>query len=536
MAALALCPAQPLRAEVDDAVSTVSSTVFSFDFSAPPAEAAELQEVQLHYSVDGGKTWKLYRGVPPSDGKITFEAAGDGEYWFAVQQVYKDGRRRPSRMENVTPQRKVRVDTAPPRVELRPISEDGKVGVEWSIRSDDAELSTMRLESRSTLMREWAPIALSPQRSGRKTWEPEGKGDLEVRLRVSDAAGNEASSNVFVNPARSSTGRASPLGDADSFPEPAKPGGLDGQRKRSELTTTKQGGRLVADGEAPVSKPTAGAPSTSAVPTFYVNKLKFNVDYKLSGMGKSGCKAVHLFWRHPDEPEWQDYGPNAGGVNGPYKVAVSGEGKYGIRMRAMSGVGLAEEVPKPGAVPHLWVVVDATPPTVQLDVPKVRFSPATELTIAWKISDENPGGNKVRLLYSAVDGTDAGKWVEIAKGQLDEGQFKWKPPANAPYRFHVRVEAEDAAGNSGQDDTLEPVSIDDSKPQAVAVKVEAISDGDEPSAKPVSAPEPTGQSAPPSKKPTGDDDVLGDSVRIGREPPASGEPKRPRGLPKPPSL
>src|SRR5947207_874848 len=118
-----LCSAHiPARAQADESPSVVNSYLFTFDFTAPPNEATELQEIQLHYSTDQGRTWKLYRGVPPSDGKITFEAAGDGEYWFAVQQVYKDGRRRPSKMEGAVAQRKVIVDATPPRLELGPIA------------------------------------------------------------------------------------------------------------------------------------------------------------------------------------------------------------------------------------------------------------------------------------------------------------------------------------------------------------------------------------------------------------------------------
>jgi len=530
LAALAAA-APPVRAQTDDAPTTVNSTAFSFDFSAPPSEAAELQEVQLYFSVDRGRNWRLYRGVPPSDGKITFEAAGEGEYWFAVQQVYKDGRRRPARMENATPQRKVIVDTSAPRVDLRPLSGDGKIGVEWTIRGDDVDLNSLRLESRPLGKKEWSPIALSPTRTGRKTWEPTSTGDAEVRLRVLDQAGNEAAPNVFVNPTRSVASGMAAVDDGRGFSEPPRPGGIEGGgRNRNEATLANRGGRLVAEGDAPVAKPTTPG-ATSSVQTFYVNHTRFKIDYKLDRLGKSGCKAVHLFWRHPDENEWQDYGANAG-TEPPFKVAVTGEGKYGIRLRAVSGVGLSEEMPSPGAPPQLWVVVDVTPPSVQLDAPRVRFADKPEVILSWRAKDDNPGGNKVRLSYAALDGADASKWKEIAKGLKDEGEYRWKPPEDAPYRFHVRAEAEDAAGNTGHEDTVEPVSIDDSRPRAIAIKVEAIGEGDSPT-KPVSAPVKETR-APSSRGGSSDDDDLAPAVEIGKKAHQRGDSSPPPPLPNKP--
>ena len=510
-----------LRAQTDDGPSLVNSYIFSFDFTAPPAEAAELQEVQLHYSVDQGRTWKLYRGVPPSDGKITFEAAGDGEYWFAVQQVYKDGRRRPSRVEGVSPQRKVLVDTTPPRVDLGPVSGGGKIGVEWSIRGEDVDLSSLRIDSRTTNKREWMPISVTPTRTGRKMWEPDQKGDHEVRLRVVDRAGNEATRNVFVNPMRAANGRTSD--DGDSLSEPPAPSSRQIDSKPGNAG--KRGiGRLVAESSASTTPTKTGAVQDPLqVPTFYVNKTRFHVNYRLDALGKSGCKSVQLYWRYPDSDEWTDYGSSDD--KSPFKVLVSGEGKYGIRLRAVSGVGLAEELPQAASVPQLWVVVDVTPPTVQLDIPKVRFSGQPEVLFSWQTTDENPGRNKVKLSYAALDGPDANRWKEIARGLPESGKHAWKPPADTPYRFNVRIDVEDAAGNVAHDQAAEPVSIDDSRPRAIATTVEGVNDGDSPS-KNSPAPERTAEPPPVKRPPSLDPDDLSPAVEFGKKS-TSGKPSSP---------
>lgn len=520
----------PLRAQGEEAPSVVNSYMFSFDFSAPANEAAELQEIQLHYSIDQGRTWKLYRGVAPSDGKITFEAAGDGEYWFAVQQIYKDGRRRPSKMEGVVPQRKVIVDATPPRLELGPITGGGKIGVEWSIRSDDADLSTLRIDARPTSKREWSPVSVSPTRTGRKTWEPEIKNDHEIRIRVTDRAGNEAVRNVFVNPTRTSTGRLAGE-DGDALAEPPVPGSLQGGERPSGAG--KRGvGRLVAESNAAVAPTKSGAMANAVqVPTYYVNKTKFHVNYKVDALGKSGCKSVQLYWRYPDSDEWTDYGFSED--KAPFKVAVSGEGKYGIRLRAVSGVGLAEEMPSPGAPPQLWVVVDFTPPAVQLETPRVKFGGAPEVTFTWRTTDENPGQNKVRLSYAAVDGPDANRWKEIKNGLPDSGKHTWKPLADTPYRFNVRIDVEDAAGNAAHEETTEPVSIDDSRPKAIATTVEAITDGESSKSDAVSAPE-TSTPTKPKRPASFDPDDLSPAVEFGKKSSSSEPGRPPASLPKKP--
>jgi hypothetical protein len=269
------------------------------------------------------------------------------------------------------------------------------------------------------------------------------------------------------------------------------------------------------------------------VPTYYVNKTKFHVNYKVDALGKSGCKSVQLFWRYPDSDEWTDYG--SVDDKSPFKVAVSGEGKYGIRLRATSGVGLSEEMPQPGALPQLWVVVDFTPPTVHLETPRVKFGGSPEVSISWHTVDDNPGQNKVKISYAAVDGPDSNRWKEIAKGQPASGKYTWKPPTETPYRFNVRIDVEDAAGNAAHEETAEAVSIDDSRPKAIATTVEAVTDGDSPTTRNASTSAQEPPSAPSSKRPSSlDPDDLAPAVEFGKKSSTSEPGRPPTSLPKKP--
>jgi hypothetical protein len=239
-------------------------------------------------------------------------------------------------------------------------------------------------------------------------------------------------------------------------------------------------GRLVPEGGEPIAEsPTPRAAPAGNVPVHYVNKLRFNVNYKLENAGKSGVKTVSLYWRHPDSPEWSLYGENKT-KDSPFPVNVDGEGRYGIYLRATSGVGLSEPAPANGSAPQMWVVVDLSPPSVRLEPPRVKYGEVSEAFFAWKVSDEHPAKSKVRLSYSAVDGSDAGKWKEFQRDLANDGTCRWRIPSDAPFRFHVRLDAEDAAGNAAHDETVDPVIVDNARPRVVTLGAEPGKDAESP--------------------------------------------------------
>jgi hypothetical protein len=494
VALVGLASSLPLRADPQefDPPTLLNSFQFVFDFSLSEADAREIQEIQLHVSTDRGRSWRFHRSVTPDRNSIPFEANRDGEYWFAVQQVYKDGQKRPITLNEASTQRKVVVDTTPPAVELRPVRSGNKVGVEWTIRSDDVDLGTLRLMTRRSGSSEWIPVGISPGMSGRQMWELDPQGPQQVRLRVLDRATNEANPTVTltgwgdtsVDPVMGSGDRsASSLLNEPPAPTFGTPSRSSFDGGVGSSPSASRSGRLVAPGSDPSlasSQPGWSTTSDSAinaptVPTQYVNKYRFQIKYKTENLGKSGVKEVHLYWRHADDRQWEHYGPNVT-VDPPFRVAVDGEGKYGICLRAVSGVGLGEDAPTAVDPPQLWVVVDVTPPVVRLATPQVRHGPKPEVLISWQSNDANLGERKIKLSYSAVNGPDAGVWKEIVRDQPNVGQYRWQPPDTAPYLFHVRAEATDAAGNTAHDSTKEPVAVDNARPKAIAIAAEPFGD------------------------------------------------------------
>ncbi len=527
-----LCCLLAARAAHAQLAADVTWMPANFSFDMPPAEPGEaerLLEYVLHVSTDRGASWRPQpQSIRPGADTVEFSAPQDGEYWFAVQKIYKGGRRLPARMEGTAPSQKVMVDTVAPRLEAAPVENAGRTGVLWSIFGEDVDYATFAVESRVG-NGPWTKQPANAAARGQAQWNA-AAGPQEVRVSVRDFATNLAVKTVMLG------GGAAPLAlPGDEAPVPPAAGGrgpLDFNEPNpppggEPAPRPRGGGRLVPEGEGPLVASTAPAarPGATAmpgnVPTSYVNKLLFNVNYKVEATGKSGVKSVSLYWRHPEARDWDEYGVNPDPAK-PFKVTVDGEGRYGIALRALSGVGLGDPLPAPGAAPQLWVVVDTTPPAIRLEPPKAYFGAQTEIVFRWRVSDPHPGVKPVRLSYAAVDAAgNVGRWQEIARGLDNDGTYRWRLPESAPFRLHAKIEAEDAAGNQASEQTSEPVAADNSRPHAVAVAA-APRDDNGNGAKPRTETEPV--RAPPADAPR-----LAPGISATADP----SPPAPRPLPEP---
>lgn len=70
------------------------------------------RELQLYYSTDHGKSWRLQSKTDVQAQYFKVNDLTDGEYWFVVCVVTSDGRREPSTFKDITPHQRIRVETA----------------------------------------------------------------------------------------------------------------------------------------------------------------------------------------------------------------------------------------------------------------------------------------------------------------------------------------------------------------------------------------------------------------------------------------
>ncbi|MBI1915996.1 MAG: hypothetical protein HYS12_14860 [Planctomycetes bacterium] len=423
VAALAVSPG---RTQEDNVFYSRQMT-FRIPFQVDPGDR-RVQKVLLSVSEDNGRTFQPAGEAAPAANGFLFRARHDGWYYFGVQTRDQERRLYPPSLEGTAPGLRVLVDTVPPDVVLRPLksSRPNEIGVEWDIRDDNLDLSTLTLHYRGD-KQDWVPRNLPRQLSGQFYWDPGLAGPVEVRLQVQDKAKNLGEATVWVR------GEGTPVHRGDPGPVRAEPSLPRDVRK--------------------------------------VNSTRISLNYKVDDVGPSGVKAVEV-WMTRDTQDWKLQVTDTT-RNPPVVVDVGTEGRYGFTLIARSGVDLAEQPPQKGEPPQIWVEVDLTKPTVQIrDVIVGRGADTGKLTIRWQASDKNLSQRPISISYAVRP--DEGKWTPIseATGIDNTGQFVWTMPGGVPYEFSVRVEALDEAGNVGEARTPQTVKVDLALPKARVIGIE----------------------------------------------------------------
>lgn len=198
-------------------------------------------------------------------------------------------------------------------------------------------------------------------------------------------------------------------------------------------------------------------------PHLLVNSTRISLSYELKNTGPSGVSGVDV-WQTRDGRKWERIAQTVE-RKPPAVVEVEGEGLHGFTIIPRSGVGLARKPPVAGDTPQVWVEVDLTPPQLKLEEVVVHSGKDTgKVTIRWSASDKNMSGEGVVLSYSE---SPIRPWKTIAANARNNGTFTWQMPEGAPYRFYVRIEVRDNAGNTSIAQTPDPVVVDLSTPETV---------------------------------------------------------------------
>jgi hypothetical protein len=386
------------------------SREFRLPFTINPGEQQRIKQVQLYTSTDGGQTWQHAGTAAPAQSAFNFRADRDGDYWFAVATIDFQNQFNPPTQEGLRPHLKVIIDTQPPVVILRqgPVR-DGSVSVDWDIREQNLDLSSLNLEYRLAGGANWNPLAVNAAASGEHIWNPGGNGAVEVRLRVRDLAKNEGEATLTLMPGQAS-----------------------GQQVGATNSITTQ-------------------PAVS-----YVNSKQIKLNYKILEKGPSGVSAVEL-WMTRDGKAWNKFEDS--NTDPPYPVTVQDEGVYGFTIIPRSGVGFKDREPRAGDPPQIWVEVDVTKPEIGwLNVDVGRGQDTGKVFITWKATDKNLGREPIKLWYAE---NAAGQWMPIAPTPIaNTGRYEWTLPPNVPVKFFVRLEVSDKAGNITTKETEKAVIVD----------------------------------------------------------------------------
>lgn len=438
---------------------------FRIPFNVLEADRPRIQDVQLFYSIDRGQTWKFagranleQTHFPP------FRARQDAEYWFAVRTIDTKGRPYPDDDASVVPNMKVIVDTTPPTLELIPGARRGEwASVSWRVSDDYLKVRSFVIEYQAEGASNWRQVPIRDfVEEGTVEWRSGTAGALYVRAMVEDEAGNHVETRARL--ADGIAAQPAPAQDDGSFepPPPIAPiahASLSGPSGR--LDGTEQDGFR--------SAPTQSSTPASSTPTepghLLVPLPRFTLKYAVEDAGVEGPALVELWVTRDNGQSWGRLPPDPDRVS-PYDVDLGDQGTFGLWLVVQSAASLGDRPPRPGDRPQMWVDVDATPPDVRLDIPRIGTgSNLGKLLLTWSATDPHLGSRPILLSYRA-DRPDA-PWLPITERLDNSGRYIWTMPSNVPPRIHVRIDVIDRLGNRASAETTAggPILVDLSRPK-----------------------------------------------------------------------
>jgi hypothetical protein len=413
-------------------------------------------KVSLFYSFDGGP-WQEYDSARQGQKKeFIFTADRDGPYAFATMTYFSDGTTDPASKDQLTEQRRVVIDKTPPKIQsVRAVTAaDGAPGIEWEVTDDYPDPRGVRLEFRWDGTGRFEPIDRSVpfQYRDSRHWQMKPADRMQVRVVATDRAGNRAESDpVWV---------AGPNADRGDAPRaPATSGTSAGSLRDADVA------------------PAAGRRPAVPAALHYVNSKSVTLNIN-AHVGPSGLTKATLWWADKDL-NWTRWKQEVGPLPAPpgndpdrprtipvnFVFEAPTDGTYSFVIVVENHRGQNRPNPKKGDAGDVQVVVDTTPPVVELISSLVRPNGDRGATVdvRWKATDTNIAPVPIKLEYRPARGEEH-TWKAITPDWINnDGQYNWTAPTGEGYEFHIRVVCKDRAGNEardGTDRTNKPVNVD----------------------------------------------------------------------------
>jgi hypothetical protein len=483
-------------------VTNVGRFEIPFEVEGEDGKQAEGFAV-LFGSQDGGRTWDQLQSVPANRGAFVFTAPRDGKYSFAIRMTDAQGNLETA-IEGSEPEMEVVVDTVAPKLQLEIIEvTPGQALVNWTSSDSSIVGDSLTLECTEGLSGNRKPIQFTPSGSGQVRVAVASGSMISVRASIMDQAGNrgEATAQYVSRPVVSSSAApglaapaappALPLGpspfSANPMHGPVSVHGSSTQPKLSQPVTGSGSFNSHAfagypsDTPAAPGLPDALSPATIQSPAFpanaiagekqLVNDRVFDLDYQIEDVGPSGVSSVELFVTEDGGQQWFRYGTDPD-MKSPFQVDSMGEGTFGFAVRIRNGLGISDTPPQPGQTPEVVVIVDQTPPVIELSQPSIRLDSFGSIQLNWRVNEANASTAPVRLEYAV---TPTGPWTPVFDWQADQGGYQFAIRPGTPSSLYFRLLARDAAGNVASSQTAQPVVVDLKKPVGRILRVQAAS-------------------------------------------------------------
>jgi hypothetical protein len=468
---------------------------FRLPFNMSDSDRAKLREVQL-YVKSGDEGWQCKEIGQPTQTHFSFHAPRDGEYWFNIVTIDKNGRATPSDVSREAPALVVVVDTQPPdvTVTLPPGTVHGPEDfIRCSVHDANADPSTIKVEAQGA-DKTWHALESVIGNPELYHCPDAGNWNGMVRVTATDRAGNttmrEAGSPI--TPAATQSAGQQPAdapnhtevrSEKANLPEP------DGSFGSSRFPGPQNQGAgpmlppatgpalpAMGAGSLPAVTPVTPPPSAQVAPATpaghdaapanrqIVNNPNTILEYRIDQVGPSGVGKVEVWLTSDEGHNWQKLCDDPD-KRSPVEFRLPGEGLFGICLVVTNGLGVGDPPPAKGTAPDYWIEVDMTKPTAQLLSARAGVNEdAGTIFVTWTAADKNLGPEPIDLYYAVQKD---GPWQPIARGLKNDGAYRWRAPLDVGSSFYIRLMATDRAGNAAVCDAPQPVLLDMSHPKAV---------------------------------------------------------------------
>ncbi len=119
--------------------------------------------------------------------------------------------------------------------------------------------------------------------------------------------------------------------------------------------------------------------------------------------------------------------------------------------------------------------MDPTPPEAEIKTAKLAHpSDPRTLVLEWKAQDKNIETLPIIFEYAEMDAAGkVGEWHELTQMLPNSGRYVCATPqlSAGSYRFKIRINVYDKAGNVTPKEFAEPISLDVTRPQIEIIDV-----------------------------------------------------------------
>ncbi len=194
----------------------------------------------------------------------------------------------------------------------------------------------------------------------------------------------------------------------------------------------------------------AAAPAPTSAQTPRVRTRTFDIQYQVNEDALP-LDAVALWYTQDDGQTWHDYGLDEDRQS-PFPFHAPDEGAFGFLLVMTNATGASSAVPAQGTPPQQRVMVDFTPPVVQLHPPRTTSSLGeTVLQIRWTAIDTQLTSRPVEIAYCRPPDT---AWLAVSADPLaNTGRYDWRLPEGVTGAVALRITVSDQGGHRVDSET-----------------------------------------------------------------------------------